>query len=564
MIKEVRKTKDFDRVAALPRRRLLQADADAWAEAMTPEFRAPGGTEILRPWQGYGIAECVENGGGWLAYPVGIGKTLIVEILARAFSAKRPMLIAPAGLKKKTYHDRGQLIKNWRLGNPPPRFTSPEELAPEAGSMLLERMRPDLIIVDESDELANPKSSAVRRLDRYIRKYRSEVSVVLMTGSPTRKSIMGYWHMLCWALDERAPVPLTQGEARMWARALDETGRMPSVRPGPLGATLAQARAWYRTRLEETPGIVIVDGDSCDQPLTIRLRTAREDSALDRYFEMFALQAYENPDVPDGLLVGDALSRWRIEGQLGCGYFQRYVAPGPPQEWRDARRNLSGFVRTAIDDSDDHDHPLDTEAQVIRRFAEHPIVQAWLIWKDVYDPRTEAVWLSNATIHTAVAWLAESAAPGIIWCGGVEFAEALSIATGLSYYGAKGQDQRGRGLHVADSKRSLIASWHANKKGFNLQAWRRAAIFHPPQSAKWREQIYGRSHRSGQDKPVVIDEFMTSGGTFDGFDAAIAEAKFARATVGLTQKILRATITRQRPTITRSNRFRWAQGDTDE
>jgi hypothetical protein len=81
----------------------------------------------------------------------------------------------------------------------------------------------------------------------------------------------------------------------------------------------------------------------------------------------------------------------------------------------------------------------------------------------------------------------------------------------------------------------------------------------PPQSAKYLEQVFGRSHRQGQTAPVVVDVLATSGGTFDAFDAAVAEAGFGRETIGTTQKILRADIQRDVPTLTKSNRFRWAR-----
>jgi hypothetical protein len=84
-------------------------------------------------------------------------------------------------------------------------------------------------------------------------------------------------------------------------------------------------------------------------------------------------------------------------------------------------------------------------------------------------------------------------------------------------------------------------------------------IVHPPQSAKWYEQIFGRSHRSGQDRGVVVDVLGTSGGILDGFETAIGEAGFAKQTIVLTQKLLRAKIIRATPRVTESNRYRWAR-----
>lgn len=555
MRSEVRYTQDFERVNSLPRRLLSRVDAEAFADAISEWLAVPGSGARLFPWQAYAMVEAAEQRGAWLALPVGAGKTLISYLLPILVGAKRPLLLIPAALRDKTSADFASYRGQWRQPMPEPRRMSFTELAPESGAMLLESFAPDLIIIDEADDLANRKSSAVRRIDRYVCAH-DDVIVVAMTGTPSRKSIMGYWHLLCWALRERAPVPMHEGEALEWAAALDDKGPRGQRRPGPgpLGSSLERARAWYRDRLAQTPGVVIVDGDSCSQPLTVRVRLAPEDAEIDAHYERFLIE-YETPG---GMQISDPLSRWRFDSQLGCGLYLRWN-PSPPEAWRDARRNVARFVRETITRSTNSRRPLDTEAQVLRHYADHPIVRAWRNIEPTFVPNTEAVWLSGSVVQATVDWLREDVAPGIIWCGCVELAHAIQAATRLAYYANRGQDEYGAGLHEAPPTRSLIASWHANKKGFNLQAWRRQLIVHPPQSAKWLEQIFGRSHRAGQTQPVTVDVLATSGGTLDGFSAAIDEAGFARDTVGLTQKLLRARVKRAAPRITRRNRFRWAQ-----
>lgn len=558
MPNDVQHTIDLERVRALPRRRIDKRVAEAWAAKLTPIFRVPGSSAELRPWQALSLAEVVENRGGLLGLPVGQGKTLVVELAAVALQAKRPILIVPANLRDKTYGDRAELQRDWRLANPPPRLVSREELALASNALLLDQIRPDLILIDEGDQLANGDSAAAKRIDRYIVKH-PDVIVVVLTGTLSRTSIMGYWHLLCWALRERAPVPMRQGEADMWALALDSKGprgsRSGQMGPGALGATQDAARRWYAARLAETPGVVIVDEDSAaGVPLTVRVRLAHECPILDEHFRNFLLTQTN----PDGHPVSDPLSRWRIDGQLGCGHYTKWDPP-PPLEWRDARLMFARFVRARIEQSAGGRKPLDTEAQVVRAFPEHEDVRTWLDVRDEYDPEANSVtvWLSDATIDTAIAWLAESPEPGIIWSGSVPFAERLTARTRLPYYGRQGKDQHGRGLHAAPVE-NIIASWHANKLGFNLQPWTRQLIVHPPQSAKWFEQIFGRSHRAGQTQPVTVDVLATSGGTVDSFEAALDEASFVRATVGMTQKISRARVQRSHPRVTEGNKFRWA------
>lgn len=396
----------------------------------------------------------------------------------------------------------------------------------------------------------------------------THIPVCVASGTPGRLSILDYWHSLVWCLGDGAPVPLSRSEAQWWAAALDENSANPAKRPrpGPLGATRREAMAWYKRRLNETPGVVIVDGDSCDMPLTVRLRAAGECLDLDQAFRVFR----EDQLTPGGITPATPLEEYKDENHMGCGLYRHYVTL-PPPEWLEARREFARFCREAIKISRDshridrgthRTRVLDTEGQVVARYAGHPIVAEWLRLKPTFKPETEIIWLSNATIRTAMAWLEESTAPGIVWCGSVDFARALATATGLEYFGAQGTGTFGTPLYSFDSDtapaRSIIVSWNANKKGFNLHRFSRASVFLPPQSGKWLEQLIGRQHRAKQESHVVFDLFATSGGTFDAFDAALREAGFNRATIGPTQKILRADVQCVRPAITESNCFRWA------
>jgi hypothetical protein len=262
-----------------------------------------------------------------------------------------------------------------------------------------------------------------------------------------------------------------------------------------------------------------------DVPLSFTLEPAREDKKIDAHYQRF-LELGENPA---GIPVTDPLSRWRTDGQLGTGIFLKYKKP-PPQPWRDALRVFAKFCRGRIEDSQSTGRPLDTEAQVVRAYANADAVVEWLEIRDTFDPQTEAVRLSDSAVHSALAWLArEPNEPAVIWCGSVEIGQWISQVGRLPYYGREGKDlASGRGLHAADTRRSMVCSWHANKRGFNLQAWRRALIVHPPQSAKYVEQIVGRHHRQGQDharpdhRPNHVRvELMTRS------TSALSEARFA-------------------------------------
>lgn len=556
-MRHVRRTVEFARVASLPRRTISRVEAAEWARAFTREFARRGGVS-LRPWQGLALAEAAACRGAWCVLPVGAGKTLLSYLLPRALGAKRAILIAPASLRAKTHSDFTGYFGSWDNGGHALHFVSLESLAREDAATFLETRRPDLIVIDECDMLANAKASAVRRLDRYIAA-NDDVMVVAMTGTPARNSLMTYWHLLCWCLRDRAPVPLNQDEAQLWADALDNrritVGSRP--KPGPLGTSLAAARSWFRDRLNQTPGCLVVDEDSCDAPLDIRVILAPEDPILDEAFREFLTTGTP----PGGIPVTDSLSRWRTEGQMGDGFFQ-YWDPTPPEEWVNARRLFAGFVRAMIEHSAGWERPLDTEAQVANRYKNHPAVTAWREIKDTFTPNTKVEWLTDSAVQFAADWIREcdrKGTPGIVWCGSTEFRQRLAKATGLPSYGRNGLNERGESLHAAPRGTSIIVSWHANKRGFNLQPWGRQLLTMPPPSAKYVEQIIGRSHRAGRKETVVVEVLASSGAALDSFEAMLAEARHVNNTVGIAKKVLRARIGRAEPVITDGNKYRWAR-----
>jgi len=263
--------------------------------------------------------------------------------------------------------------------------------------------------------------------------------------------------------------------------------------------------------------------------------------------------------LPDGQEVTDPLSRWRFDAQLGVGVWRKLRYPYP-KPYAIARRNFARFVRDRIIESREWvGKHLDTEAQVARRFSGHRIVVDWNRLKTTFTPEFVPVWVSDATLLSVKDWLSESTEPSIIWCGDQVFAERVAAELGLQFYSQKGKSSDGGSLHSAPKDRSLVSSWCANYKGFNLQSWSRHLIVTPPQSAKFLEQIFGRSHRRGQTQHVYVDLLITSGGTERSFNAAIDEAGRSREVLALNQKLLRATVARGSVIKTESNIYRWGE-----
>ncbi|HET7133605.1 MAG TPA: hypothetical protein VFJ95_15230, partial [Gammaproteobacteria bacterium] len=79
------------------------------------------------------------------------------------------VLVVPASLRYKTFHDRRAFAGVWAAASPPARVTTREELQIESNAYLLDQLDPDVIVIDESDEGSNWDASTVQRLWRFVK-----------------------------------------------------------------------------------------------------------------------------------------------------------------------------------------------------------------------------------------------------------------------------------------------------------------------------------------------------------------------------------------------------------
>lgn len=592
MIPAVQHSAELERILSLPVRRLEDYDGPALSAYLTPYLVTPYGAQTgakLRPIQAIALWESMHLGGAFCAMPVGAGKTLVSWLLPTVMQARRPLLIIPAKHRKKTEGDFREISRSWVQSRPPMQIRSYSELSvvQHANDLACDcdepcscnvGYRPDLIVLDEAHKAKSHLAAVVKRLSRYMRKF-PHTRVVVMTGTIHRKSLKDINHLLSWTLKEGAPIPLTRRDLEDWCDALDDKSNpnARTMRPGAIlqlsrfmsandeneaesddpdaeddydapvdHYELKTARLAFRARLQQTPGVIVTDDSDCDQPLTIDFEVCQEDSILDEAFRNFRTMYV----TPDGWPLTDGLSVYRHGTELGCGFYYAWD-PRPPDEWLQARKAWALFVREVIQDSQDTARPLDTEGAVALAYAEHPVHREWKAIKPTFEPNSVPVWLSASPMHSVYWWYKRQTEPVLIWVKHREVGRALSQMLGLRYYAAKGcaLDERGKPIlseyvRDADKTKSHIVSIDSISDGQNMQAWRRSLVVGMPKAATIVEQMLGREHRSGQDRPVYATILVCSGDTLRAVSGAMSEAQSVRHRLGHTQKILRATIDR--------------------
>jgi hypothetical protein len=548
----VARTSETARIAALARRVWTDEAAAVLARTLTHELRTSKGTMDLRPVQAIALYEAMEAGGLFGPMRVGAGKTLVTLLAPFVLEAKRPVLLLPAALVEKTWHDRKALAEHWQLPTNV-QIISYEMMGRVEAAHKLEYIRPDLIVADEVHRLKNRRAGVTRRVSRYMLEH-PETRFVGVSGTVMKASVRDFAHILRWCLKNGAPIPEGSDEATTWAEALDDkinplARRQPhaifDLGPRPKGVdTITAARQVFQSRLLETRGVVAsprTDGVTCS------LRVSALEYAPAPVTEQHIGHLRATWTTPDGWAFAEALELRRYVRELALG-FHGVWSPRPPVEWVSARRDWSSFVRDTLSSS----RTLDTELQVTnaidagrlsseRQVMGVSLLGAWRAVRDTFKIQPKPMWHDDAALQACVRWMEKE--KGIAWCEHVFFARRLAQLSGAAYYGADGVNERGESITLVKPGKAIIASVAANGTGRNLQMFSSNLVTSCPPGSATIEQLIGRTHRDGQkEDEVTVDILLGCLDHYDAFSRALQGAKAAEATLGHTQKLLLSDI----------------------
>lgn len=452
----------------------------------------------------------------------------------------------------------------------------------------LERMRPDLVIVDEAQNLASASSARGARFLRYFATSTSRISLAAYSGTLTDDSLRDYWHFVVLALQNGAPLPLDPDALEEWCGAID-----PQDWPGPEGALKAlkseeseHIQDAFHRRLVETPGIVMTAGASVDVPLEIRERRAPEIPDVQREdprapgHEGLGIPCGWWPGVktclqhlratwerPDGEELLDALAVARCARELACGLFLRWKfvrGEREPEifEWKAARKEWRMELRDKLKRREPYldsmflcalaarrywrvgsQREVDEEGRAVsgQEIDECPAwdAETWPRWaaiKDRVRPVTEVVRLDPFLAQDAADW--GQSHKGVIWYTTVGFGTWVSELGGLPMHG--GGPGAGERIAAEDGTRSIVASVNSHgtgRDGLQRVFWDQL-VTQALSSAVGFEQLFGRMSRIGQPSAIVTAEiYRHTIETRAAIDSALRKARYVGRTMGQTQRL---------------------------
>ena len=549
---EERPLTETQRVAALP----TWAPEDFADFDLTSEYRAPGGTQTLRPIQSTALLWASRVGGLLAPIGVGHGKGLLTMILPVAMKAQRPILLLPPAMREPFAREYRKFAPHWRM-HAGLRVVPYSQLSVATGADLLVRYQPDLIIADEAHNLRHPTATRTKRLLRYFTQFPS-TRFVGLSGTMTRKGLRDYAHLAELALGDGSPLPLDPFDLLAWANCIDSDGVptdsdwytlasgehfLPATWEGlafdPEGGDTARravARARFQRRLTTTPGVVATDSASVGASLVFIERPARLPPELATVIR----QVEATWCRPDGEEMDSPLAKYRLDSQLSAGFWYRWVWPNgePDTAWVEARAGWHRTVRFILKENREG---LDSPLLVTRAVMAGKLPRAeaaWASWdrqRAKPAPPTETVWVSGFMIRDAVAWAIErlnADEPGIIWYQDNAVGLALRRA-GLPVFMA------GDALPETHDRAFVMAcSAKAFGTGQNLQSWACNLVISAPSSASDFEQLIGRTHRAGQSADEVeIHYYAHTTHAKKTLRGAMRQAQYIEETTGDGQRV---------------------------
>lgn len=544
---------EMRRIAELARRSVDMPSAE-FTEQVSAMVRVEGSKASLLPVQAKALFEIDQVGGLIAPIPVGGGKTLITLLAPLVANAKKPLLLAPASLIKKTLREIKIYKKDWKVPNI--ETCSYEKLSRASAAEFLLSGGFDLVILDEAHKVKNKRSSVTRRVLEF-KAHSPKTKFITLSGTFTNNSLKDYSHISHMCLGDGSPVP--KGQAlESWSGVLDAKAESPdepisvfehiagssefneerekllrTLHIGSFEQAQKAARELYSLRLLQTIGVVGYIAPSC--AASIYLDPVKYELGP-RIREALKLLREKN-ELPGGRDLMSQLEVWTKGQEMALGFYH-YWDPEPPFEWRERRKAWARFSRTFLSRSKTIHSPNQLALEIKAGRVECAEYFQWKKIEKDFTPITHSDWLSDEAIKAVLEDCKKDQT--LIWCASKTFAKRLAEVSGLPWFGAQGLNKNGLMIEDYDGSDSLIVSTKPNLQGRNLQKYNRNLICGiPPTPGDW-EQLIGRTHRMGQEADEIQVRILC--GSADQvrlFDSVRTQARYVEDTMTY-QKILAA------------------------
>lgn len=476
-----------------------------------------------------------ENGtpGALLLVGCGGGKTVLLQLAAALVvsrgCATSPLLIVPRTLVAQLHDDHATWGESYRflsLGAAGTlRVLTYGALSAPSGRGALDRLRPDLILLDEAHLLG--RGARAKRLWDYLARH-PHTRVIAATGSALGRSVVDLARLAGMALRTLSPLPLRLDVAAQWGAVMDPGGEPTAddytaveTALGPVSDRHA-ARASLAHRLASSRGVVVTQG-----PLNVGVSLQFHVVPPAPSHDLRVLE--ETWTLPDGTELVDSLEMVRHRRTLRLGYYLRWEPDTVHEDWLSARRVWARVVADHLEYAG-YDTRYYVELAATEGRLGPPAQRAWERWcrmRETYPPQTtEAVVIDEHRAAVYVRGFFSAArhesdrSRSVVWYHHRHTAHMLH---GLGRIVTAQDTPPGRGPAIMSM---------AHGKGWNGQRFHRALLLEPPAGPREIEQLAARHHRTGQTRDVHLYVLATQ----EEVTKLRQRAQFVQDTTGQTQR----------------------------
>lgn len=503
---------ELERIVALPRRRWEDdPNLEELVDLLSARYRRVP-TARLFPMQAAALSELYTQRRVAVVASLGSGKTLCCALGPTVLGSTRPLFVTYSRLIEKTKHEMRTLLDSWNSCRSFD-FLSFESWSREKQADYLERTNPDIIVIDESHGLAEPRGARSKRLRRYLDANPS-CACLLLTGTPGSDSVTQYAHLQELLHGAASPLPRPSDfwySLNSWAEATDAHVRGQRRPSGALSVLaggaddLGAVRDGIGRRVEETAGNIYARGkEGLDCSVYVSELAHKADLST---IDIYCRSALDDEMLPDGRVFAEVYDSATILKQLGLGYCKA-LDPIPPEPWREARGLWASFVREVVSQEALR---LDTGLQVagaVRRgeIDDGGLYQAWRDIEPTFTPTHTTVWVTDAVVNVCADWLRSE--KGLLWCPYPTMGRRVAEAAGVPFFHSRGVDPVAGSIVTYPGGTGAVLSF-SNAQGLNLQdRWHKNLFIAPPAGATILDQAIGRTVRRFQKEPTVEVSFL--------------------------------------------------------
>jgi len=460
---------------------------------------------------------------------------------------------------------------------------------------MLNRICPELMILDEAHNVKNQRAARTSRLLRFLAQYRPQL--VALSGTITSKSLKDYWHLISHALGNNSPLPLSAAMIEQWSLLLDASADPDGAQTGDMNpllmwaghrfpeVELPEGRAGYRKafnlRLSSAPGVVATGDAEIGVSLTISnnpVKSYKEHPDWERNARLIR-DVIELWRAPNGDEIEYGFHQWRHLYELTSGFY--YDLRWPSVEQVCKRQGITpAEAEVAIAMAKEHHEALQEYHRKLRRFLQYgsrPKLDTPLlvandmarngsdnVWPELYEAWKFAkglefpgmpqrysvpVEVCDYKARHLVEWAKNHKQGGLIWYHHDHFGRWVNRL--LQEDGAEpvwcpaegvraGSNDRIR--EPSNGERIVVGSMGGHGTGKNLQHFQSTVFGEFPRPAPLAEQVIGRNHRNGQEADeLTADTINTIPFDDHNMAACLNDALYHHQTLGARQRLIIAS-----------------------